>query len=178
MRKTLLGLGIIAAMLVPTAAQAHVDVKSDAADSLSLFDISAAGMSHNSGFLWGGIWTHDAFRHPTLARAKNAFYVDFDTRGDNNADYWIRLAHRNGSLYGELYKYNQTGTRSYFWGAVKVSRVERGVMWRVSRDRLRIQGGFVRWYASTSYKSRFGACSEVCWDYAPRFGMYPHDLSR
>lgn len=164
--KAIIGAALLLAMTaaVTGAAQAHVVARGDYNDSPSPLDIESTGFLHTSELYVGGIATHGAFRNAMLGIDGDA-YVDLDSFGDREADYYVQMTMINGELKARLYRYS--GSSSDLIG--------RGVAWRpttsivmfaIRQSSIRRGSGYIRWSGSTRYERGVDAYGKTLnwWD--------------
>lgn len=157
------------ALVLPMAipAQAHMVVRGDYNDSASPLDVRAAAFMHTSDFYVGGIETYDVFRNGMLG-AKGDLYVDIDSVGTREADYYVAMSMHNGSLKARVYRYSNN--TSYLIGRGQAWRPNtRIVMFAFRRSVIRRTSGYIRFYGSSRFQRGVDEYGTVdnWWDRTP-----------
>jgi hypothetical protein len=166
-------------MLVPplSPAGAHVQARWDGYRDWGPLDIRLAGMDHGNRYIFVVVVMHRRWRNSVLVPPRNNIYFDFDAQGGPSSDSYAWVFTRNGHLTARLMRYDNDGQGSHYVRHIDVLKTEnkKGVVMRIPRSSLHIHGGFIRWFASTSYRNQTG-CDDVCWDFAPNRGMVGHSV--
>ena len=172
-RRALSAIAVASMLALASPAHSHEQAKWDGNDVTSPIDIKWAGIGHTKRVYYGAIATVNSVRSAMLG-GKGDVYMDFDSKGDRKADYYVWINYRNG-LKARVYRYT-TNSAVY---------VGRGRAWRHSsttfnfrfpRKLVRRSGDYIRWAANTRYFNRVNSYGDrlFSWDWSPDRGMRTH----
>lgn len=160
--------------LMAPNASAHAQLKRDYNDTRGPLDMQAVVINHDERHLWGRIYTFERWRAGTVRGGDKWLAVDFDTSGGGDADYFVIVLWKNGSLQAIVRKWVGNNYVRVGSGFAK-KEDDRTVYWQFRLDLIRPRGGFFRWAPITSWDG-YPCGSQPCYDDAPNRGMYGHDL--
>lgn len=170
---------VVALLLLQSGvADAHSQIRNDGNDTSGPLDIRTALLSHDDGVLGVAVITGARWRS-SLLRHENAFFIDFDTQGGPQADYYVSIFF-NRRLKANLWKARE-GDRDRFIRSVSVFRSQdsqlagKSVGITLNISALHPRGGYLRWYAASTFKTQ-QFCRDICYDFAPNRTMYRHAI--
>lgn len=147
-----------------------VSTIADRDDSRSPLDIARVDVSRGSGGVQVELRTHDSWALRLLSDAypRNFIFLDFDTVGGSQLDYYLALFSRNGRLVGKVLQYARGDDVAV--GNAEVRRTSRrGLSASISGSVLPAESK-LRWVASSFFKTRH-RCATGCRDLAPNRGL-------
>ena len=175
-------------VLVATAAialtyapvQAHLQTKSDPNDTRGALDIRKASFSHRHGVVHVSLKTSGDWTAADLGEGSKTdkwLGFQFDSRGDDCAEYLVYVDEFGGRLGAKLYKWAQPScgaTSRSFVTNVHASRQDKTLKVKFAMRRLHPRDSYINWEAQSS--NDMGTCTLNCEDDAPNHGWYYHRL--
>jgi hypothetical protein len=168
-------------------AGAHLARPSDPNDTPGLFDIRRAYFTHRDGTIrvsvrMDGAWDAQALAEevPNNNRNDNSFEFQFDSRGNEWADYVVVADWVNGGLQADLRRFVPFGVPTSETEHVDYVGIEKEgwvLRIKVPRSRLRPDGPRMAWSVD-SYHRGTGPCDPDRWciDRVPDRYLFVHDF--
>lgn len=160
------GAALVTVALVAAIAGAHDTDLTDPNDTPGSLDVRQVRLSHKSG---PPGWTIVTFGEWRTAEIWDRGYlmVLLDTRGQEDAEYYLLVRSAGTDLLGSLWQIRNVGPDSYL-GSVPVQRFSRlSATVRVGLSRLTFGAHrlFYRWWVQTLFTGEL--CKRTCHDRAP-----------
>ena len=176
MRHRLVLCALVSALLYVMAAPsgAHIATRTDGDDTPGALDLSNASFSHANGQIRSTSRTFQAWSPSDLVN-NQAFFFQYETRGDNTADYYVVVSWSGTALRGQLYRF--TSGSPAFVRNVNATQDGRNVIVTFRRSAMTIRrSGNIAWMAQSRSIDASSCLAPGCTDNMPEIYMYPHSL--
>lgn len=156
-------------LVMATSSLASDTDQVDPADTEGRFDVIEVALSHDAD---NGLWRTKMARNWTLRQAWDAGYVliYFDTKADEDADFYVLIRSTGRGLRAALYKDKATG-KDPLLGPVDARRPDsKTAQAEFKLSRLEIAESRTEWFWSIQTLWTSSLCSHVCMDLVPDSG--------